>query len=336
MSSGETLEEYIQKKAKATNVKAYDPLRTDEGREMLTDISELLNSRFDRYQKNYSEEEIRRLMFDRPIEIFLNLKKQCEILRGLKTKERTEIAFLPLGFYNAYAEKHEDGNVIVVDMYLKSVLYEFCMILVGVTYLKQENLLSGESFSPLFFSFCNAHAKFMSDDLPFPENDSNIESMFPIEIVEVAAVMSEAIYLFAVAHEYAHHLLGHTDKSNTSKMLLPNLGKEVQIFNRSQMQELEADRLAVDLFDICQDSSSNFILFNNISAYFYAPLLFFDILETLDSIASIKVSDGKHPEPAIRKYYILHDFPALAASAEEHVMYKFMKSVLDAIATNIS
>lgn len=51
---------------------------------------------------------------------------------------------------------------------------------------------------------------------------------------------------FLLAHEIAHHALGHT--SNTTQQELFAGIRQVMCYNRSQCEEMEADRLGIDLF----------------------------------------------------------------------------------------
>ncbi len=85
---------------------------------------------------------------------------------------------------------------------------------------------------------------------------------------------------FVLAHEHAHHCLGHLDELSLRRI---KRGPEFSTFSRSQQQEFEADRLGFQIFLQCRNPESTYNL-HNLEPFPTAPLVFFAWLQTMEEL----------------------------------------------------
>lgn len=308
---------------------------SEHGLAQLSEIAKQMSGS-DRYDKEITVDHLQTIVLERPMQVFKEMKMQSQRVKGIDGLIDVELGLLPLRDFNAFAARSSNGkNVIIVDLALKNALFELCCSLIGYAYLSQEKLITEELLQILISGFLNTTLEFLGGKKAFgDEFESTIldpeNSILPMYYIEVAAALSESIYLFTLAHEYSHHLLGHLDGHKTKKAVAYNLDVEIDFFVRRTNQELEADSLAIKIFNACQDSSHEFILFSYLNTYFYAPYLFFDILDTVYHVLNIGTdSIGTHPPPLTRRNNLL--FPRINENLSQHAMYPFLKDYIEAM-----
>ncbi len=218
----------------------------------------------------------------------LNYLKYIYDCFHLETKNmyiKCELLNLPILNLNGYAEKAPNGTpIIVIDYFLEGLLYlinhsiySFEAIQKNTIDFEQDKIdmsefVSKDLLSPIT-SFLDFYTKGGTKGLnfsEFPKKYKNLNS----DVIS----FSRVIMLFVICHEQAHHELGHTNVNRNE--LIEN---DIQLaIKQIKKQELEADKLGIQLMFKCSNENSELNLFKNIIGYKTAPLFFFKILEFLE------------------------------------------------------
>jgi hypothetical protein len=126
-------------------------------------------------------------------------------------------------------------------------------------------------------------------------------------------VLRRQMKIFILLHEYGHVLLGHLNPASTRDVLLPG-GVSAQVYNRSQLQEFEADHYALTkLLRIAQQSEARG--HNLVAAV--APIIFMSFLDLVEAIQSwMGLESGDTHPPAHHRLQYLIERAGLKPSSE--------------------
>ena len=128
----------------------------------------------------------------------------------------------------------------------------------------------------------------------------------PPEIHKTLEQIVDIQLSFIIAHEYAHFLLNHLDKNSLVEKYIFNANtsnrnfeaKPLKIYTQSQIEEFEADELAINILCGDEDNYEKKMMI----LYTIFVMSFFDILASINIAKSRKQYQSKtHPSPIERR-----------------------------------
>lgn len=247
----------------------------------------------------YDKESIRRFSLDRPGLAYRQMTSVASTI-DLPATEPVTIGYMPLMDFNACATTAPNGELIVLlDVGLDIALHFISLAVLRTNLLLQQGDLESREFRLYFELLLSVYSRFAAAK---PERtpaevfaDLNHESL-PTAEVSHAAGLKEAMLLFILAHEHAHHCLGHLVEMSVRRVKGAKGDLDLSTFNRSQQQELEADRLGTEIYLRCREAESTYDL-HRLESFPHAPLLFFAWLATMEDITA-KRGRGLSPDAA--------------------------------------
>ena len=282
-----------------------------------------------------SGEEVVTEAFDRPKLIFNKIQS---ILAGsdLELQQSPAIGYLPTMDLNAVSTTAPNGDpIILLDMVLRSVLHTLITftIYVGHEIHKAggvekvpENILniSGKAISAGFRLFLR-HREAVPD---FTEAWKWMLNKVPPEIPETGDVLCDAVIIFIISHEYAHHVLNHVKSSKKKPFKISENRLPIELVMASHAQELDADKLALDIFLKCHEYNMDFLPFRYLKRHTYAPLFFFDILSVVEATKRFRERVIKLHPPALERKKFLNDKVFSNLNEKQKDNYSFISSFL--------
>lgn len=147
----------------------------------------------------------------------------------------------------------------------------------------------------------------ISPDIPKLLNPDQLPRDFPS--FDYVFRVANAFEQFVVAHEFAHHILGHLDEMTSISLNGDKDAIPLNIFSRAQQEELDADSLAYDIYianlhSQPYDETGRYDIFDTL------PLVFFKFLQMVYTIRDWE-SDS-HPPPEERMEQLFPKFQAVA------------------------
>jgi len=272
---------------------------------------------------------------ERPTRIFSRLGS---ILAGtdLAVSRNPIIGYLPIRNLNAVSTIAPNGEpIILLDQVLRLVLHMFTSFLF---YLVVETRKRGglsevpEDIRLFVWKAIGAGIRLLLRDNEalgdIREASRWILHDVPPDIPESGDVLCDTLVLFIIAHEYAHHFLGHVNPSAMQQYEISEGQPSLELVVASQAQERAADQLALRIFLKCHRPDSDLISFRHIEEFAYAPLLFFDIVSTVE--ATRRFSERKirlHP-PALERKQLLLDQVMPSLDERRRGNCEFFSSIL--------
>jgi hypothetical protein len=136
------------------------------------------------------------------------------------------------------------------------------------------------------------------------------------------------LVLFIIAHEYAHHSLGHVNSSALQRYEISEGQPSLELVMASQAQERAADQLALRIFLKCHCPGSDLLSFRHIEEFAYAPLLLFDIVSTVEATRGFRTRKIRLHPPALERKQLLVDQVIPGLDERRRANCKFLSSVL--------
>jgi hypothetical protein len=195
------------------------------------------------------------------------------------------LGYLPLVNLNAASTLAPNGEpIILLDMMLCSTLNTFtCFMLYFLSEVAagksvrdipmSTHLRIGGAITSAIRTFLGHRDSF--GDLA--ECWAWMRDSLPPHIPEEGHTLGDTLIAFVLAHEYAHHVLGHVHGTKRFRHVLPDGASSLEVVLASRQQELDADQRACEMIQHCASEESDFMPFRGLCRYGYAPLLFFDI-----------------------------------------------------------
>jgi hypothetical protein len=113
--------------------------------------------------------------------------------------------------------------------------------------------------------------------------------------------LADVMNCFIISHELAHHFLGHTSKKND--FVTEDGEIDYNAFKKIKEEELEADRLGLEITYLCGENHLSYNPFYEINYFGFAPLLMFKIFEIVESFGDNASNDGLSTHPtAIKRF----------------------------------
>ena len=213
--------------------------------------------------------------------------------------------------FNACAYTTCDGDHIVLyDTQLNAMIQEFVMVATITAfgnYDSQQVTMRFEHCYQLLNEFRHRersnNASQLADNFLKIVGDNH-------RLATIGSMCGVAVTTFIMAHEVAHHVLGHTDGAVrqvpyiTHKLTVV----DVDVNTTDHDNELDADRLGYKLFHSCLDpelEQKDLVLH---AEFYHVPLFFFDILELVDYGADVDYDIVTHPNPSLRKKRLIDEF----------------------------
>lgn len=261
------------------------------------------------------------------------------ILTGtdLSLSPKPILGYLPIRNLNAVSTIAPNGErIMLLDQWLRIALHTFTSFLV---YLGVEtNKRGGLSEVPedlrltCWKAVSSSIRFFLQDKEAWGDHTEAWQWMLhkvPPEIPETGDVLCDTLILFIIAHEYAHHFLGHINPSTMQQCEISEGQPLLELAVVSQAKERAADQLALQIFLKCHQPHSDLMSFRHVEEFVYAPLLFFDIVSTVE--ATRRFSERKirlHPPALERRQLLLgHVMPLL--DERRRANYEFHALVLE-------
>ena len=230
-------------------------------------------------------------------------------------KEETRIAYCAycLNNYNFSIYTAEDGHIIFIDENFLTILF---FIIVVIVYHSLEMMAVDEvedgikSISEYIeLGYFNRNQIFLNKgDLVWRLLERDYE------ISEYCNYLFLSIKAFIFSHEVGHVVLGHTTgKEKQIRLLAKEIGvQEITIDNISIKEEFEADKYGYKLFDYIQETPKKEMKYAFLKyKHRYAPLVFFEICNALDSLWekrwNRKIVYETHPKPIMRIDKLIQD-----------------------------
>jgi len=238
------------------------------------------------------------------------------------------IAIVPTQDFNAVAMRAPNGEKICcLDILFHSFINSLSGMVAECIFAAGDGSIRDQKsayFSLLgtLMHFCGIEGDLISD----LQGQSDNVCVDPMKRFAMGQ-FSLGVLAFVIAHEFAHHALGHTGSRATFKMHNGNEVIEVTSFNRTQIQELDADKLG---FNVFINYSRITDLHNSrrlTSQSEISPLL---LLQFLSSVENFNTVDGfynqhsfSHP-PALMRLSMLRDEFMCRAHENAKVIYPYL------------
>lgn len=224
---------------------------------------------------------------------YIDTKHFKEYLSFVSKKTRDKCLNIPHGLIhynetNGFCQKTPYGNIIVISEALKFFLYHMNLFVLG----KQLGVPEKDTMASFWIGI---RTLLGTEPLDF-ELDSRGE--IPKEIDKEVLNSTNWQLRFIVGHEYAHHYLGHLDKSRVKKVssiLNDNQNRELSIYSYSHQKEYDADFNAINSVTR-KDHKDSLAM----SAFYF--FIFLDLFETVLEFMYPKSNSsmGSHPKPINR------------------------------------
>jgi hypothetical protein len=204
------------------------------------------------------------------------------------------IAFIPICEFNAFATKAPNGEEIcILDTQLFQYLYYISTALSSCSIQSEDGSPPNSLEDALLFSMA---ATFWFLEIDTLESMSYLRDIRKTRFSNDAARLSfsgdlaEGMMLFVLAHELAHHSLGHLDFLNEIKIQnRKGIQGNLAVYSRSQEQEFEADAEGARIFLGYMNGEVPLLrqekgLSLPHPATQCAPLIFFDYLSIIEEV----------------------------------------------------
>jgi hypothetical protein len=172
-----------------------------------------------------------------------------------------------------------------------------------------KDIIQDRDFQRIFQLMDLSRKEFLNGEVKDPPLYARVEGRDRIE----AAMLTDAILFFVIAHEISHVLLGHLDRGSLS--LMPNLAGDISIYQKSQLQEFEADRKAASFYKSMSHKYPPQLL--------GAPLMLMRFLDFLEPSPLDRASHNCDTHPLSRDRYdsLLPVLPPITGRARNYLNY---------------
>ncbi|UCG49028.1 MAG: hypothetical protein JSU94_04445 [Phycisphaerales bacterium] len=233
----------------------------------------------------------------------------------IELRERPILGYLPTLDLNAVSTLAPNGDpIILLDVQLRSVLHTFASFLFylgneaktrgGLSEVSEEvifvTLKAIGAGIRLFLRDKEAHSDFM-------DAWKWMVYKVPPEIPETGDLLCDVLIMYILSHEYAHHALGHVSRSTIKRYELSKGQTPIELAIASQLQQRDADELALKIFLKCQGQDSELLAFRHVEEFLFAPLLFFDIISTVEATSHFRKRPIRVHPPALERQRLLSD-----------------------------
>jgi hypothetical protein len=209
------------------------------------------------------------------------------------------IGVFPLNTLNAQALKVESGFLILIHLGLMKFALQTAALIGGVVMAESRGAVVPQEIgmaqaSTLFRKWTLALVKGIVDD------ETQLDFYPARTRFNFVHFLFASLMDFVVAHELSHVLCGHFDEEevvNPDKIAR----KRIHYYTRSWQQELEADRVAMELVKkIYHKQVSE-------ESMYLGPALFFEIVDAVSEVAVEQSAEGlsSHPPAEARRSAII-------------------------------
>jgi len=236
--------------------------------------------------------------------------------------------FIPLLEFNAFATRAPNGEAVcVLDNFLFNYFHYTSIALSECTIRGEDGPPPTDQKEALLYGMF-ATFWFCGMDDPECVRYLRSERKRPFSVdpdrVWFAGCMSEAMLIFVLAHELAHHSLGHLNQLQPRKLFRKKGAEPLYVYSRSQQEEFAADSCGLRTFLGYMQGDAPLIrcqkgLALPHAATQCAPLLFFDLLAiaeeaVLPAIIPDCAVSRSHPPARDRAIVARKDLEARCAS----------------------
>lgn len=288
-----------------------------EGRDRVLRTSEIVKE---------SHEYLRSLGIDPKTEMSLTdlLSAKTDILAsrmataidrlGLAVQRMPRIVLLPTEDFNAWAMSAPNGDPLcVLDPGLSATLLQFSWSLAEATIDSPESAVERDYVKCCFGAIAACEEFVYGGHEPARQYLRSVNFRTNEARFMFGVFLSRAIESFILSHEFAHHVLGHVttlrkDVLQRSRRRQPPIG----VYNRSQIQEFEADCLGAKIFlkTASELYSPHFLC---------APLVLFDYLSFAETYVMRNPASSTHPPAKERKVRLeSHIWKELPSEAKDY------------------
>lgn len=226
-----------------------------------------------------------------------------------RIKTVPSVAILPTGSFDAYAQSAPNGDPIcILDIKVLNDMALFSRALGQRVEGKSKMDLQKSLFLAVAACFS---IRGISSEL-FDQIQVDSANRLTASTVVLTTLMAQSICAFVLAHELAHHALGHLGHLKTLKMSTYSQLPELDVLTRSQSDELAADREGMNAFLRYWEKHLN--LDDKFDWHQVAPLFFFDVMAIIEEISSESAqnvysnANRSHPPAGMRSDRIYKAF----------------------------
>ena len=258
-----------------------------------------------------------------------------ELLKAAKLQENSPILFYgSIASLQAYAKSFPDkSRVIVIDSKLDSFLIEFitACVFCACTNPNDADLAKYKSLFELLILRLHHQETPAATRHTFEFYENLVKSDYDLALI--GAVYSSAIMSFILAHELAHHILGHTESFSFSEK--PTTATVTQDIVLSHEEEYQADELATQLMGQLIQDKENW-LGGDRKALSVLPLIFNILHYAKQHTSNSEVESLTHPSPENRKRRINDTLSSFDFSSQELQINDAIEEVLVFFSSGIS
>jgi hypothetical protein len=215
---------------------------------------------------------------------------------GLVLKRVPRIALLPIEDFNAWATLAPSGEpVCVLDSDLTGTLLHFSWALAEATTESPDSAVERDYVKCCFATIAACEELAYGGHEPARQYLKSINFEASRSWFMFGVFLSRAIEAFILSHELAHHVAGHLNGLRQDVLQRSHARQpSIKVYNRSQKEEFEADRIGVKVF---METGTEMY-----SPHFLcAPLVFFDLLSFVEDFVQTNSRSLTHPPARERK-----------------------------------
>ncbi len=215
------------------------------------------------------------------------------------------VAILPTSDFNACATLAPDRYpIVLLEARLESLLVYLSTALGKLVLVDRD--FQAACYIILMTSLDAAYPG-ASPDVPKMLNPDQLPR--DLSSLDYVFKMTAAFERFVVAHEFAHHVLGHLNSMTTMSVNGINDAIRLDVFSRAQQEELDADSLAYDIY-IADLHSQPYDETGRYDVFDALPIVFLKFLQIVCALRGVE-SDS-HPPPEKRVEQLLPKFKTVA------------------------
>lgn len=225
----------------------------------------------------------------------------------------------PTGEYNANAllTPKGDGYVILINEGLSDLIHYFTTLLtatmISVDFDESGSPIHGsESEEPkLSLDEAAIRLKRLIHQYAESKNSVAMTDMTAVELGDVSlrnlqSLLSVFAQMFVQAHEIAHAMMGHLDRSGQRILAVRGSDKPIKVQNLSWKEEYEADIGALVLIiDFIKKKTSDKDFQVSITSALAGPVVFFRLAHLIENVSDVR--EQTHPPTSMRERKILDE-----------------------------
>lgn len=225
------------------------------------------------------------------------VKRIADALRrlDLTMTKVPQIALLPTEDFNAWATVAPNGDPIcILDPGLSASLLHFSWSLAEATIQPPGSTVEPDHVKCCFGAIAACEEIVYGGHEPARQYLRSADFRGDESWFMFGVFFARAIESFILSHEFAHHIRGHVNLLRKDVLQRHSIQQSINVYNRSQLEEFEADRIGADIFLAIEPEMYS-------PHFMCGPLVFFDLLSFAEKFIIKNPSSLTHPAAEERK-----------------------------------